>query len=182
MLPPSEFGLQVHEMHSPALPYPRDERFAPRGVAGLALRVRVWWQASDLDRRLAEGDDPSRCPELSLRVAQLMKAQCRERFASELESVVAVARSGHCGINDCVPLRRAEVVDSVDDLLALAAALRSPAPCRPYAAGTVSFLLRDAQSPLYYASAHTTPAQLARAATAGFTRGLTEVRGPGRPR
>jgi hypothetical protein len=161
--------LQVYQMHVPALPRPQGERFALRGVVGLALRVRVWWQASDLDRLLAEGVDPSRCPELSLRVAQLTKARCRESFASQLESVVAAARSGHRGINDCVPLQRSKILDAEDDLLALAAALKSLARCRPYAAGTVSFLLRDASSPLYYAGAHATPAQLARAAKAGFT-------------
>jgi hypothetical protein len=68
-----------------------------------------------------------------------------------------------------VPLQRAEIVDAEADLLALAAALRSSARCRPHAAGIVSFLLRDAASPLYYAGAHVTPVQLARAATAGFT-------------
>ena len=156
-------------MHLHAPPHPRDERFALRGIVGLALRIRVWWRAGDLDRRLAEGVDPSRCSELSLRVAQLTTPRCRESFASELESVVTAAGSGHPCINHCVPLQRAEILDAEDDLLALAAALRSLARCRPYAAGTVSFLLRDAQSPLYFAEAHASPAQLARAATAGFT-------------
>jgi len=68
-----------------------------------------------------------------------------------------------------VPLRRAEILDAEDDILALAAALRSSARFRPHAAGIVSFLLRDAASPLYYVDAPATPAQLARAATAGFT-------------
>jgi hypothetical protein len=68
-----------------------------------------------------------------------------------------------------VPLQRAKIVDAENELLALAAALRSSARCRPHAAGIASFLLRDAASPLYYANARATPAQLARAATAGFT-------------
>lgn len=122
-----------------------------------------------MDRRLAEGDDPSRCPELSLRVTQLTKTRCRESFASQLESVVAAARSRRRDFNNCVPLQRSEILDAEDDLLALAATLRTLARCRPYAAGTVSFLLRDAASPLYYAEADATPAQLARAAKAGFT-------------
>jgi hypothetical protein len=67
-----------------------------------------------------------------------------------------------------VPLQRAQIVDGENELLALAAALRSSARCRPHAAGIASFLLRDAASPLYDANATATPAQLARAATAGF--------------
>jgi hypothetical protein len=167
--PGVRIDLQVDEMHVHALPRPQGERSPLGGGVGLALRVRVWWRAGDLDRRLAEGIHPSRCPELSLRASQLTTTRCRAGFASELESIVAAARRGRCRLNDCVPLQRAEIVDAEDDLLALAAALRSSARCRSYAAGTVSFLLRDAASPLYHAGAHATPAQLARAATAGFT-------------
>ena len=156
-------------MHVHALPRTRCERPALRGVAGLALQARTWWRAGDLDRQLGEGADPSRSAELSLRAAQLTNTRRRRDFAGELESVVAAARSGRCGLSDCVPLRRAEILDAEDDLLALAAALRSSARCRPHAAGIVSFLLRDAASPLYYQDAPATPGQLARAATAGFT-------------
>jgi hypothetical protein len=122
-----------------------------------------------LDRQLGEGADPSRCPELALRAAQLINPRCRAHFAGELESVISAARSGRCRSTDCVPLQCREIIEAESDLLALAAALRSSARCRPHAAGIVSFLLRDAASPLYYADAHATPAQLARAATAGFT-------------
>jgi hypothetical protein len=134
----------------------------------LALRARTWWRADDLDRQLGEGADPSRCPELSLRAAQLTAARHRAALAGELESVVAAARSERSCIGDCVPLQRAQIVDGESDLLALAAALRSSARCRPHAAGIASFLLRDAASPLYDANAPATPAQLARAAIAGF--------------
>jgi hypothetical protein len=74
-----------------------------------------------------------------------------------------------------VPLQREQIVDGESELLALAAALRSSARCRPHAAGIVSFLVRDAASPLYYADASASPAQLARAATAGFTAAVEGV-------
>jgi hypothetical protein len=156
-------------MHAPALPRTRGERPALGRVAGLALLARTWWKAGDFDRQLGEGADPSRCAELSLRAAQLTTTRRRQDFAGELESVLAAAPSGRCHLNDCVPLRRAAILDAEDDILALAAALRSSAQCRPHAAGIVSFLLRDAASPLYYEDAPATPAQLARAAIAGFT-------------
>jgi hypothetical protein len=138
------------------------------GLGDLAERVRVSWHAPDLDRQLAEGVHPWRSRELSLRAAQLTSRRRRARFARELESVVVEARGGRPELNACVPLRRAAILSAEDDLLALAAALRSPAPCRPQAAALVSFLLRDASSPLYYCQAPATPANLARAATAGI--------------
>jgi hypothetical protein len=155
-------------MNRHALLRPQGEGPALVG-GGLALRARTWWRAVDLDRQLAEGSDPSRCPELSLRAAQLTDMRQRVNFASELESVVAAARRRRRSApTDCVPLRRVEIHEAEGDLLALADALRSSARCRPHAAGIVSFLLRDATSPLYYAGGNATAGQLARVATAGF--------------
>jgi hypothetical protein len=82
---------------------------------------------------------------------------------------VATAKAGPCERHLAVPLQRAAVVSGEDDLLALAAALRSSADCRPHAVALVSFLVRDGSSPLYEREARATPANLARAALAGFT-------------
>ena len=133
--------------------------------------VRVWWSATDLDRQLAEGLQPWRSPELLLRASQLVSSRSRIELASGLESVVAASYRECCGARSCVPLRRAAVAASRNELLELAAVLRSSARCRPQAAGLVSFLLRDARSPLYDRDARASPANLARAARAGIGEG-----------
>jgi hypothetical protein len=86
-----------------------------------------------------------------------------------LEHAVVTAKAGPCDRHFSIPLQRAAIVSGQEDLLALAAALRSSADCRPRAAALVSFLLRDARSPLYDSEAPATPANVARAAIAGFT-------------
>jgi hypothetical protein len=160
-------GSKVKEMHVHALPRPRT-RWPAFGVGRLTLSVRVWLTSSGLDRQLAEGLHPSRSRALSLRARQLTSAQRRRQFAGELESIITDARTRRSNPRDCVQLQRVQICAAEDDLRALAAALRSPARCRPHAAGIVSFLLRDAASPLYYSDAGTTAAELARAASAGF--------------
>jgi hypothetical protein len=82
---------------------------------------------------------------------------------------VATAEAGPCDRHFAVPLQRAAIVSGEDDLLALAAMLRSSAECRAHAVALVSFLVRDGSSPLYDRQARATPANLARAALAGFT-------------
>jgi hypothetical protein len=91
------------------------------------------------------------------------------RLAHALEQVVATAKTGPSERHFAVPLQRAAIVSGEDDLLALAAALRSSADCRPHAVALISFLVRDGSSPLYDRQARATPANLARAALAGFT-------------
>jgi hypothetical protein len=151
-----------------ALPQVRTERPGSGGIAQFVRRVRVWWNVTDLDRLLAEGTHPSRSRELSLRASQLTTRDQRLRFAGALERAVADARAGPGNRNFAIPLQRAAIVSGEDELLALAAALRSPAGCRPHAAALVSFLVCDGRSPLYDSQAPAAPGNLARAATAGF--------------
>jgi hypothetical protein len=151
-----------------ALPRFGAERRPPGGVARVVRGLRVRWHAPDLDRQLAEGTHPWRSAELELRAAQLTAPKARTRFARELEEIVARAQDGSCQRSECVPLIRSGVLAAREDLLDLAAALRSSAGCRPHAAGLISFLLHDGCSPLYAPGSEATPASLARAAQAGF--------------
>jgi hypothetical protein len=167
--PRETIGAQVGEMHIQALPHVRVGRPPLGAAADVWLRVRVGWKASNLDRQLAEGLDPARSPELSVRARQLTSERRRADFAQELESLVRDVHSSWRPALEAVPLQRTAIAASAGDLLDLATVLRSQARCRPHAAGTVSFLLRDAASPLYYTDARATPADLARAAIAGFT-------------
>jgi hypothetical protein len=103
----------------------------------------------------------------------------RACFAKELQSVVALIRTKWCNVHSPVPLQRIAIFAAEEELLMLAAALRSPAQISSRSAGIVSFLLRDGASPLYSddtcpvglsygAGPLATPAQLSRAALAGF--------------
>jgi hypothetical protein len=150
------------------MPRRRAEHPVFESAGKLARRVRVWWRAPDLDRELAEGTHPWRSQELSLRAAQLTSPRRRTRFANELEAAVAQVRKGPVDIRVCVPLQRAGIVASAEELLELAAALRSSSVCLPRAAALVSYLLYDARSPLYFSETAATPASIARAALAGL--------------
>lgn len=155
-------------MHVHALPRSRAERRPRRGPAEVVRRLRVCLRAADLDRQLAEGTQPWRSAELELRAAQLTSAKSRSRFARELEAIVARAESEVYDRSVCIPLSRSAILTAREDLLELAAALRSPESCRPHAAGVVSFLLHDGCSPLYDPGSRATPSSLARVARAGF--------------
>ncbi len=161
--------MKATEMHVHALPRFQARRTDGHARATFTGRVRVWWHASDLDRRLAAGTHSWGSQELSLRASQLARRDQRVRLARALEHAVATARAGPCDRSFAVPLQRGAIVSGADDLLALAAALRSSADCRPHAAALASFLVRDGSSPLYDREARATPANLARAAITGFT-------------
>ena len=55
-------------------------------------RLRVRWGCPDLDRRLAEGADPSDDPLLTLRAERLVTPAERAMTAAGLERVVATAQ------------------------------------------------------------------------------------------
>jgi hypothetical protein len=135
---------------------------------GVALRARVWFAAGALDRQLAAGTYPWRSPALAVRASQLTDHDQRQRLAAGLIWIVREARIGRRDAKLTVPLQRAAILSGADDLLALAAAVRSRSPCSPRAVALVSYLIHDGRSPLYDDHACASPAGLARAARAGF--------------
>jgi hypothetical protein len=142
----------------------------------VALRARVWFDAGTLDRQLAEGTHPWRSPALAVRASQLTDHHQRQRLAGGLIRIVREARIGRRDARLTVPLQRTAVLSCADDLLALAAALRSGAPCSPRAVALVSYLIHDGRSPLYDDHACASSASLARAARAGFPSWAQESR------
>jgi hypothetical protein len=140
----------------------RTRRWVPsRGLArrtrgpllgGLWLRVLTWWVAADLDRQLANGTDPLRSDELSLRAGQLGSAATRSRLAVALRGAVEVANGRHAPLIS-TRLRRHEIRENEDSLLALADRLRNGEPLGVEGLAMTARLVRDHSSPMYRAGA-----------------------------
>jgi hypothetical protein len=121
-------------------------------LGGLWLRVLTWWVASDLDRELANGTDPLVSDELSLRVGQLGSAATRSRLAAALRGAVDMA-SGRRAPLISTRLRRAEIRENEDLLLALADRLHSGEPLGVKGLAMTARLVNDRSSPMYRAGA-----------------------------
>jgi hypothetical protein len=96
-------------------------------LGGLWLRVLTRWNAEDLDRQLANGIDPMSSDELSLRMGQLGSLGTRVRLASALRQAVQLA-SGQRAPLIATRLRRAEIQENEELLLALADRLHDGEP------------------------------------------------------
>jgi hypothetical protein len=135
----------------------------PRGGT-LRDRVRVRWARDELDRRLAEGADPSEDPLLARRAARLITPACRGALASGLEGVVASVDKPKNPLSAAVPVRRRAVQGARRELMALAGDLRHLHAPRPRGVAMVERLITDPYSPLYTASSSEEVARAVRAA------------------
>ena len=96
-------------------------------LGGLWLRLLTRWKAPELDRHLGNGIDPMLSDELSLRVGQLGSLGTRVLLANTLRQAVQLA-SGQRRPLIPTRLRRAEIQDNDELLLALAERLRDGEP------------------------------------------------------
>jgi hypothetical protein len=117
-------------------------------LGGLWLRVLTWWVAADLDRELANGTDPLGSDELSLRVGQLGSAATRSRLAAALRGAVEMA-NGRCAPLISTRLRRPEIRENEDLLLALADRLHGGEPLGVEGLAMTARLVDDRMSPMY---------------------------------
>jgi hypothetical protein len=112
----------------------------------VALRLRTWWRAPDLDRELAAGTEPSSA-ELQLRAAQLTDPVYLAALAEKIENVVDESnRRDRTAL--ALSLQDGGLVAVRAALLGLAERLREgevPAA----AAAIASRLVYSTQSPLY---------------------------------
>jgi hypothetical protein len=115
-----------------------------------ALRLRVRLNRLHLDDRLAQGADPASSPELRLRAAQLLDD--RAELAAAVERSIHDARRPAPAFSARAPVRRAELLDCVDDLVALAERLRQAGPMDVRGVAMARVLLTDGGSPLYRSS------------------------------
>jgi len=106
------------------------------------LRLRVRWQAEELDAELAQGRLPGEEPALALRAAQLTSEPERHRLACRLDDLVATARRPPWRTARIAP-RPAEVLAAASDLAALAADLRAASSVRAQGVARASRLFSD---------------------------------------
>jgi hypothetical protein len=123
-------------------------------LGGVWLRCLTWWRADDLDRQLADGADPMKRDELSLRVGQLGSARNRARLACALRGAIELAdRDADPHRMPPAALRRGEIRANRELLLELAECLCSSRPLGVEGLAMTSLLVDDAPSPLYHTDA-----------------------------
>jgi hypothetical protein len=114
----------------------------------LALKLRTWWRRDQLDEQLVHGADPESDAGLSRRAAQLRSRSTRVVLAAALEDAVREAHKAW-SVSARLPLARAAVRGSADDILALARRLRADEPIDIQGAAMVARLVFNGTSPLY---------------------------------
>lgn len=117
-------------------------------LGGLWLRVTTRWRSHDLDRRLAEGVDPMKSDELSLRVGQLGSHAMRVRFSSALRGAVEMAHGDRAPLFT-TRLRLPEIREIEALLLTLADRLREGGPLGAQGLAMTARLVDDRSGPLY---------------------------------
>jgi hypothetical protein len=129
-----------------------------------------------LDRALAEGRSPSSCQQLELRAQQLASARLRWDLADAFRGVVAKAERSSTAPTTPVPLlslaasvpATSAPIAARDSLLDLADALTDPGCTSVQGIARASWLLCDADSPLYARLPARTLQRIARATIAAL--------------
>ncbi len=119
------------------------------GRPGLGLALTVWWRGAELDRRLADGEDPWASEALALRAHRITAARHRARLASGLAGALRSARTGRAGFTAAVRPDSPDVLASGSLIATIERRLRDPEPVAPRGVAIVRTLLIDGNSPLY---------------------------------
>lgn len=117
-------------------------------LGGVWLRWLTWRQACDLDRQLARGKDPMQSDKLSLRVGQLGSPGTRVRLACALRGAVQLANGRQAPLI-ATRLRRTQIQENAELLLALADRLQDGEPLGVHGLAMTARLVNDRSSPLY---------------------------------
>jgi hypothetical protein len=114
---------------------------------GVGTRVVARARAAALDQALADGADPTECPRLAARAADLTAPSNRRRLAATVERFVAAAGLPRQLVT-IQPARRA-ILANRGALLELASVLRGQAPVYARGLAQLTLALRDGAGPLY---------------------------------
>jgi hypothetical protein len=117
--------------------------------ARLRERLAARWRAHRLDVQLARGVAPETDAALALRAHALGEPGMRNVLARGVQRVLDEARSPQRPSLARIPVRKAEVLASADELEQLAARLRGPGLLAARGLATVHLLLSDGGGPLY---------------------------------
>jgi hypothetical protein len=140
-------------------------RVRPRTAAW--LRMHAWLRRGELDRRLAEGTNPTTDPLRALRARQLTSRRYRRALAVGLRRLVAEAYEP-APRRPALPMNHRAVQDARDPLLTLSRRLvECERPC-PRAVALASYLVCDPDSPAYWSPTGATVADLAQTALAAI--------------
>ena len=115
----------------------------------LTARARASLHHARLVRELATGANPEGTPERALCAAHLVAPRHRQELAASLEDVVESAMGPWPGLSAAAPLARGQIRAARDELLDLAARLRTGRDVTPRGAALVEELLHDGSSPIY---------------------------------
>ena len=115
-----------------------------------ALRLRTWWHRDELDEQLEHGAQPGIGADtpLACRAAQLHRRSTRNALAAALEDAVREAHKAW-SVSARLPLARAAIRASADDVIALARRLRTDEPIDVQGMAMVARLVFNGTSPLY---------------------------------
>jgi hypothetical protein len=117
----------------------------------LALRLRVRWNAAQLDAALADGADPHASRALALRAQQLAEPRHRARIAKSIRYLLHLAESGrvaHPSVTHA-PLRPDRVEKSRPQLTELADRLEGVDPPPTKGLAMANLLVEDGTGALY---------------------------------
>jgi hypothetical protein len=126
------------------------------------LRMHAWLRRTELDRRLAEGTNPTTDPLRAMRARQLSSRRYRRALSAGLRRLVEEGCATDPAWRIAVPaVNRDAVRDARKPLLSLARKLVDcEHPC-PRAVALASYLVCDPKSPAYWEPTGATVADLA---------------------
>jgi hypothetical protein len=129
-------------------PVPRFRASTADGAHSWRVRLSAWWHRAELDHQLAAGADPVHGTPLHLRAEQLSSRAERVQLARAFEDVLREARRRPpvSGVRE--PLRRREIRECDEDILALAHRLEDERAIDVQGAAMATLLLSDPSGPL----------------------------------
>jgi hypothetical protein len=109
----------------------------------------VGWRASELDRRLAAGEDPRISELLALRARRLIRARHRRNLADGLAGALRSARKRSHGFTAAAAPWRDEVLDAAAVIASIERRLRGAEPVAARGVALLRLLMIDGNGPLY---------------------------------
>jgi hypothetical protein len=132
-------------------PVPRFRPAPEPARRSLGRRLSLWWHRVELDEQLAAGAQPPAGTLLRERAEQLASRRERAKLARGLERALREARRAKPMYGVRLPLRRREIRNCDEDIIALIRRLEDASPIDVQGAAMVELLLSDGSSPLYRA-------------------------------